>query len=68
LALAYAEEVRNVSGVRVAIVDPGSTATTMRARAFPGEDPATLKPPSAVADAVLALLERGFETGERLVL
>jgi len=68
LALAYAEEVRNVSQVKVAIVDPGATATTMRARAFPGEDPATLKPPSAVADAVVGLLERGFETGERLVL
>ena len=66
LALAYAEEVRNLSPVRVAIVDPGSTATAMRARAYPGEDPATLKPPSAVADAVVALLERGFETGERL--
>lgn len=66
LALAYAEEVRNVSPVRVAIVDPGATATTMRARAYPGEDPATLKPPSAVAEAVVALLERGFETGERL--
>ena len=66
LALAYAEEVRNLSAVKVAIVDPGSTATAMRARAFPGEDPATLKPPSAVADAVVALLERDFETGERL--
>ena len=66
LALAYAEEVRNVSPVRVAIIDPGSTATAMRARAYPGEDPATLKPPEAVAAAVAALLERGFETGERL--
>jgi NAD(P)-dependent dehydrogenase (short-subunit alcohol dehydrogenase family) len=66
LALAYAEEVRNISPIRVAIVDPGSTATRMRARAYPGEDPATLKPPSAVAEAVMALLERGFETGERL--
>ncbi|HEX8466353.1 MAG TPA: SDR family NAD(P)-dependent oxidoreductase [Allosphingosinicella sp.] len=66
LALAYAEEVRNVSAVKVAIIDPGSTATTMRARAFPGEDPATLKPPGAVADAVVELVRRGFETGERL--
>ena len=66
LALSYAEEVRNLSPVRVAIVDPGATATTMRARAFPGEDPATLKPPSTVAEAVVGLLERGFETGERL--
>ncbi len=66
LALSYAEEVRNLSPVRVAIVDPGATATTMRARAFPGEDPATLKPPSAVADAVLDLLGQDFETGFRL--
>jgi NAD(P)-dependent dehydrogenase (short-subunit alcohol dehydrogenase family) len=66
LVLSYAEEVRNVSPVKVAIVDPGATATTMRARAFPGEDPATLKPPSAVAEAIAALLRRDFETGERL--
>lgn len=68
LVSSYAEEVRNMSPVKVAIIDPGATATTMRARAFPGEDPATLKPPGAVADAVVELLERGFETGERLVL
>jgi NAD(P)-dependent dehydrogenase (short-subunit alcohol dehydrogenase family) len=66
LVLSYAEEVRNLSGVRVAIIDPGATATTMRARAFPGEDPATLKPPGAVADAVVELVRRGFETGERV--
>jgi short-subunit dehydrogenase len=68
LALSYAEEVRNLSSVRVAILDPGATATTMRARAFPGEDPATLKPPSAMAEAVVEMLRRGFETGERLEL
>jgi NAD(P)-dependent dehydrogenase (short-subunit alcohol dehydrogenase family) len=66
LVLSYAEEVRNVSPVKVAIIDPGATATTMRGRAFPGEDQATLKPPSAVADAMVALLRRDFETGERL--
>ena len=66
LVLSYAEEVRNVSPVRVAIVDPGATATTMRGRAFPGEDQSTLKPPSAVADAMVALLQRDFQPGERL--
>jgi NAD(P)-dependent dehydrogenase (short-subunit alcohol dehydrogenase family) len=66
LALSYAEEVRNLGSLKVAIVDPGATATTMRARAFPGEDPATLKPPSAVADAIVALLRQDFETGHRL--
>ena len=66
LVLSYAEEVRNVSAIKVAIVDPGATATQMRARAFPGEDPATLKPPAEVAEAMVELLKRDFDTGERL--
>jgi len=65
LALAYGEEVRNVSPVRVAIVDPGATATKMRARAFPGEDQAQLKPPSAVAGAIVEMLRRDFDPGYR---
>lgn len=66
LVLSYADEVRNFPSPKVATVDPGSTATLMRAQAFPGEDQATLKPPSAVADAMMALLQRDFQTGERL--
>ncbi|QYE36446.1 SDR family NAD(P)-dependent oxidoreductase [Polymorphobacter sp. PAMC 29334] len=65
LVLTYGEEVSNVSAVRVAIVDPGATATTMRARAFPGEDQTTLKPPSAVADMLVGLLATDFATGSR---
>jgi NAD(P)-dependent dehydrogenase (short-subunit alcohol dehydrogenase family) len=68
LVLSYAEEVKNLAPLRVAIVDPGATATKMRARAFPGEDQAELKPPERVAEAILALLQRDFETGERLEL
>ena len=66
LVLAYGEEVRNVSPIRTAIVDPGATATVMRTRAFPGEDPATIKQPAQVADAIVALLNSDFETGHRL--
>jgi NAD(P)-dependent dehydrogenase (short-subunit alcohol dehydrogenase family) len=68
LALSYAAEVRNLAPVKVAVLDPGATATRMRANAYPGEDPATLKPPSAVAEAVLGLLREDFETGHRLEL
>jgi NAD(P)-dependent dehydrogenase (short-subunit alcohol dehydrogenase family) len=66
LVVAYGEEVRNVSAVRVAILDPGATATTMRARAYPGEDPASIKQPGDVAEALVKLLKRDFETGERV--
>ncbi len=65
LVLTYGEEVRNTSAVRVAILDPGATATTMRARAFPGEDAATLKGPGAVAETIVDLLTADFATGSR---
>lgn len=64
----YGEEVRNVSSVRTAVIDPGSTRTRMRASAFPGEDPATLKTPEAVAERIVQMLIDDFETGARLVL
>jgi NAD(P)-dependent dehydrogenase (short-subunit alcohol dehydrogenase family) len=68
LVLSYAEEVRNLAPVNVAIVDPGSTATLMRAQAFPGEDQSQIKQPEDVAEAVVELLKRDFETGYRLEL
>jgi NAD(P)-dependent dehydrogenase (short-subunit alcohol dehydrogenase family) len=68
LVLSYGEEVKNLAPLKVAIVDPGATATKMRERAYPGEDPATLKRPEVVAAAIVELLKRDFETGERLEL
>lgn len=64
----YGEEVRNVSAVRTAVIDPGSTRTRMRAQAFPGEDPATLKTPDVVAERIVQMLVEDFDTGARLVL
>ena len=43
-----------------AIVDPGATRTDMRARAYPGEDPETVKPPEVVGDRIAELLVRRF--------
>jgi NAD(P)-dependent dehydrogenase (short-subunit alcohol dehydrogenase family) len=65
---AYGEEMRNLSQIRTAILDPGATRTQMRARAYPGEDPASVKEPAVVADAIVALLANDFETGHRLTL
>lgn len=61
----YAQEVRNVSKIRVAIVDPGATRTAMRAKAYPGEDPQSVKPPEAVADRLIALLGEQFASPYR---
>lgn len=66
LLLAYGEEVRNISNIRVAIVDPGATATAMRQRAYPGEDQATLQPPTKPAEALVRLVRDDFPTGFRL--
>ena len=61
----YAEETRNIGRVKVAILDPGATRTSMRARAFPGEDPANVKSPETVAAHILALAVDSYETGYR---
>src|SRR5687768_14250421 len=65
LLTAYAREVENISATRVAILDPGATRTQMRSRAYPGEDPATLKSPAKVADKVVELLTADFATASR---
>lgn len=56
----YAAEVERISPVRVAIIDPGATRTEMRARAYPGEDPNTLKLPQVVAERIVELLGTGL--------
>jgi NAD(P)-dependent dehydrogenase (short-subunit alcohol dehydrogenase family) len=61
LLATYAAEVERLSPLRVAIVDPGATRTEMRARAYPGEDPASVKPPEVVAERLVALLAQGFD-------
>jgi NAD(P)-dependent dehydrogenase (short-subunit alcohol dehydrogenase family) len=65
LLTCYAREVENISATRVAILDPGATRTQMRARAYPGEDPTTLKSAANVGDKVVELLSTEFATGSR---
>ncbi len=61
----YAQETKNISKVRVALVSPGATRTAMRARAYPGEDPATVKAPEVVAERIVTLLGEQFASGHR---
>lgn len=68
LVQTYGQEIGNTTPVRVAIVNPRATATKMRARAFPGEDAATLKGPEVVAAAILDLLRDDFTNGSLIDL
>lgn len=52
----FADEMDNVQNVRVNAINPGATRTSMRAAAYPGEDPDTLKTPEDIASAYLWLL------------
>jgi NAD(P)-dependent dehydrogenase (short-subunit alcohol dehydrogenase family) len=65
LAKAYAHEVENTP-VRVNLVNPGPTRTGMRAKAFPGEDPASLKPPEDVVETFVKLAEPACTDNGRL--
>ena len=65
LLLAYGDEMAGISRIRTAILDPGATRTKMRARAYPGEDPASVKDPQIVADRIVALAVSGFDEGHR---
>ena len=62
-----AQEMENVSNIRVNTLSPGATRTAMRLQAFPSENPDTVTPPEAIVGAYLALLgpaSRGI-TGQR---
>jgi NAD(P)-dependent dehydrogenase (short-subunit alcohol dehydrogenase family) len=54
LVKVYAHEIESTP-VRVNLVNPGPTRTAMRAKAFPGESPSSLKPPDHVAETFVKL-------------
>lgn len=65
LLLSHGQEIGRISETRVAIIDPGATRTAMRERAYPGEDPQTVKPPEVVGDRIVSLLAEDFENLHR---
>ena len=64
LLAAYADETEYTGRIRVHIVDPGATRTRMRALAFPGEEPESVKSPEIVAEAIVERLTADVPTGE----
>ena len=66
MARSYAGDVKQTA-IGVNILDPGATRT-MRAAAYPGEDPMTLKTPEDLVPLFLALSDPQISRhGERVV-
>ncbi|WP_321340471.1 SDR family NAD(P)-dependent oxidoreductase [Breoghania sp.] len=61
MARTYAAETDTTSNVRINLVSPGPMRTAMRAKAMPGEDPATLPHPSEIVGPILDLLSPTFD-------
>jgi NAD(P)-dependent dehydrogenase (short-subunit alcohol dehydrogenase family) len=59
LVRTYAGETRNTP-IKVIAVDPGKTRTAMRAKAMPGEDPATLPKPSEIVPYLVEIASPDF--------
>lgn len=61
----WAEEIRNITNIKVMLVNPGRTRTRMRAEAAPGEDPATLPAPHEIAPYLVEMASPAWkETGK----
>lgn len=63
---AYADETEYMGRLKVHIIDPGATRTRMRALAFPGEEPESVKPPEVVASKIVERLTVDVPTGEKV--
>ncbi len=65
LVKTYAHEVASTS-IKVNLLNPGPVRTTMRQRAFPGENPATLPEPEALVPLFLDLVDAGLAESGRV--
>lgn len=60
LVLTWAAEIGRITNIKANLIDPGPTATRLRAQAFPGEDAATLPQPADAANSFLKMVIDGF--------
>lgn len=65
LTLTYAAEMATTP-VRANLLDPGATRTAMRAKAFPGENPASLPTPDSITEWFVRLAEADAPNGKRV--
>ncbi|MBK8160199.1 MAG: SDR family NAD(P)-dependent oxidoreductase [Rhodospirillaceae bacterium] len=62
----YAQEIQQTK-VRANMIDPGRTRTRMRAKAYPGEDPQSLKTPDEIMDKFVELATATFTGNGEMV-
>lgn len=56
MVLTWADELKNTD-VRINLLNPGGTRTAMRSKAFPGEDPETIKSPERITKYFVELAD-----------
>ena len=62
---AWSSEMKKTN-LKINLYDPGATRTQMRARAYPGEDPQSLKDPIEISDDILKICNKDFvKNGQR---
>jgi NAD(P)-dependent dehydrogenase (short-subunit alcohol dehydrogenase family) len=66
LVQSYAMEVEKTS-MCINLINPGATATNMRRKAYPGEDPATLKTPDEITDCFVDLASANCDHNGQIV-
>jgi NAD(P)-dependent dehydrogenase (short-subunit alcohol dehydrogenase family) len=62
----YAAELK-VTPIKANLFSPGPVATSMRAKAFPGEDASTLPAPDEVAPQIAAMLAPSYSANGEIV-
>lgn len=63
----WADEIGDLTDIKVNLLNPGATRTQMRAKAVPGEDPSTLPEPSDIAPLIVDMLSPTFTDHDTLI-
>lgn len=63
----WAEEIGDITNIRVNLLNPGGIDTQMRAKAMPGEDKSTLPTPYDVAPLIVEMLSPDYAAHDTLV-
>lgn len=63
----WAEEIGDITNIKVNLLNPGGTRTQMRAKAMPGEDPSGLPSPDDIAPLIVEMLSPAYEPHDRCV-